>query len=379
VVFCLGTFLAARVLLSVVGIAGVGAIATDPLYLRLALDAREHPPTPGWHDAIDGTDRWDALWFERIATDGYGDGDATAAFFPAYPIISGAVMRATGLSATVASLIVSNVAFAGALVVLYALTTLELSEALARKTVVLAAFLPTSFFFLAPYSESLFLLASLLTFWFARRDRWWMAGLAGALAAATRSIGIVLIPALAIEAWRHRDGDGDPRGRGTRLAATGLVALGPFAYGAAWFAMNGNALEPLDAQTRWERTLTFPTSTLGHGLSLGLRGLGDPRGVFWSVDIAFAVAAIALLAIGWRKLRSPYRTFAALSLLVPLCYPFPPRPLLSFPRFAIVIFPLYWVIARLASGRTAFAITVAGGVAGFTLLSLAFVNWRPVF
>lgn len=376
VAFCLGVFLAARIVLSLVGVLGVGAIPEDPYYLHLALGAAEHRPTPGWQNAIDGTDRWDALWFERIATSGYGAGDATAAFFPAYPLAVGAVTRVTRLSATLAGLLVSNGAFLGALIVLYALTTLEHSVALAKRTVILTAFLPTSFFFLAPYSESLFLLFTVLTFWLARRDRWLAAGIAGAFAAATRSIGLVLLPALAIEAFSRRS---DRRDLLRRLGAAVLVAAGPLAYGASWLLMNGNAFEPFAAQTRWHRTLEVPVVTLGRGFSLAIEGVGAPRGIYWTVDFLFAAAALLILGTGWRKLRGSYLAFAGLSLLVPLCYPFPPRPLLSFPRFVIVVFPLYWLIASMARTRAAFALTVAAGFAGSVALSVAFMNWRYLF
>src|SRR5207244_2827421 len=74
-------FIALRVALSVVSIVAVGTVkppayATDP-EVRL---------TRGWHNAIDATDRWDARWFERIAEDGYDPTDASAAFFPGYPL-----------------------------------------------------------------------------------------------------------------------------------------------------------------------------------------------------------------------------------------------------------------------------------------------------
>ena len=376
--FCVAIFLAARLLLSFTGVLGVGAIPLDRYYRQLALDARRHPATPGWHNAVDGTDRWDALWFERIAADGYAAGDATSAFFPGYPLAVGALMHLSGLDATGAALAVSNAAFLGALIVLYGLTSLEYSVALARRTVALAAFLPSSFFFLSPYSESLFLLCVLLSFWYARRDRWMAAGIVGAAAAATRVIGLVLIPALAIEAFTRR-GDGENGRLLRKLGATCLVAAGPLAYAAWWLIRNGHPLEPLIAQTRWKRTLELPVITLGRGMSLAIQGLGKPRGIYWTIDFLFAAVALLLLAAGWRRLRRSYAAYAGLSLLVPLCYPFPPRPLLSFPRFAIVIFPLYWLIGMFAKRRIPFGVTLAAGIVGFVVLSTLFMNWRYIF
>ena len=88
---------------------------------------------------------------------------------------------------------------------LYDLTVHEYSEPVARRTVVYLAIFPTAFFFFAPYSESLFLLLSLSAFREASNDRWPTAAIAGVLAAMTRSIGIVLAPALVVMAFeRHR-------------------------------------------------------------------------------------------------------------------------------------------------------------------------------
>ena len=78
--------------------------------------------------------------------------------------------------------------------VMYALTRNEFSEEIARRAVLYAAVFPTAFFFLAPYSESLFLLLVLLSFWSARRGRWAMAGATGALAALTRNLGVLVVP-----------------------------------------------------------------------------------------------------------------------------------------------------------------------------------------
>jgi hypothetical protein len=378
VLFCVGVFLAARIVLALVGALGVGALPEPNTSLYAAGGGR--PIDPGWHNAIDGTDRWDAGWLLRISREGYDTRDASAAFFPAYPLAIRGVAAITGTSSLVAGLLVSNAAFLGALVVLHALTTLELSEEVARRTVVIAAFFPTSFFFLAPYSESLFLLAAVLSFWAARRGRWVLAGLAGALAAATRIVGIVLLPALVVEAWFAGRG-AERRDRLRRIGCASLVALGPLLYSVGWWVADGRPLQPLTAQARWDRAVAFPLVTLGRGLSLAYRGLAFPRGVYWTADFAFAFLALALLAvaIARRSLRPSYLTYASLALLVPLCDPAPGRPLLSFPRFTIVVFPLFWAIALLLSTRRRMIVATALSTVAYVAISLLFVNWGYLF
>jgi mannosyltransferase PIG-V len=260
--FCASVYVAARLLLSFIAVVGVGSAAPN----AAPPSGYEQAATPGWHNAVDGTDRWDAAWFERIAVEGYGSGEFTAASFPAYPLATSAVSL-LGLGTLWAALLVSNLAFLGALIVLYALTELEYSTRVARRTVLLVALFPTSFFFLAPLSESLFLLLTVLAFWFVRRGRSEAGGLSGGLAAATRSVGIVLLPALLLEAWASRKG----------FLTALLVALGPMLYGIYWLTQ-GDMLRPITAQAHWERSLELPFVPLAEGLRTRRWGPTTPGG-----------------------------------------------------------------------------------------------------
>ena len=207
-----------------------------------------------------------------------------------------------------------------------------------------------------------------------------LAGLAGALAAATRIVGVVLLPALAVEAW-FGDRHAERRERFRRMGCAALVLLGPLAYSVGWWIANGHPLQPLTAQSRWDRQPAFPLLTLGRGLVLAYRGLSFPRGVYWTADFAFAFLALAVLtvAVVRRWLRPSYLTYSALALLVPLCDPAPGRPLLSFPRFTIVVFPLFWAIALLLSTRRRMIVATALSALAYVGISLLFVNWGYLF
>ena len=202
--YCLKVFVALRI-----GLFVLALVATALLPVHRVYSANVTPPvpgpvsvpgwpahetTPGLHNLVTAWERFDGLWFLRIATKGYVSGDGSAAFFPMYPLAIRAVSFLVGGHPLAASLIVSNLAFLGALIVLYFLTSSELSKSAARKAVLYLSVFPTSFFFLAPYSESLFLLLSVGSFWAARRRKWPLAGALGALAAATRSLGILIAP-----------------------------------------------------------------------------------------------------------------------------------------------------------------------------------------
>ena len=109
-------------------------------------------PGESWHHVFTAWERHDALWFLRIAADGYRADDGSAAFFPLYPLLSRAVGSLLGGHWLLGAYVVSNVALVAALTVLHRLTALELSEPAARRTVLYLAVFPTAFFLYAPYT-----------------------------------------------------------------------------------------------------------------------------------------------------------------------------------------------------------------------------------
>src|SRR4029453_11323022 len=104
-------------------------------------------------------------------------------------------------------------------------------------------------------------------------------------------------------------------------------------------------LAPIHAQSAWFRGWAWPPVTLWNGMRLAVEGVGDPRGIYWTIDaLVVGIALVALIA-GWGRLRATYRIYAATTVLVVLAYPLPERPLLSAPRLLIVLFPIYWAMA----------------------------------
>ena len=369
--FCLWVFLAVRVGLSL--LSAMGSHLIPPLDPVQVPGWHVAPVSVGWHNLFTATERQDALWFLRIGTSGYAPGDGSAAFFPLYPLLIRIVAWLPGVGPLGAALLISNGAFYAALVLLHGLTRMEFSEEAARASVLCLAIFPTAFFFLAPYTEAPFLLLSVAAFWFARRDRWVAAALAGALAAMTRSVGILLLPALVVEAilqWRRSGRPLLPR-----LTAALNVADGPLLYLLYWNLRFHDAWAPLHAQDNWDRHWTFPLSTLWRGLQDANR-----YGTYWLIDALVVGVVVVAVVAGVRMLRPSYLTYAALSLLLPLTDPFPPRPLMSMPRFVAVIFPAFWVIGRaVARRRIPEPLVIGAFAAGWGLLAVLFINWHYIF
>jgi hypothetical protein len=82
---------------------------------------------------------------------------------------------------------------------------------------------------------------------------------------------------------------------------------------------------------------------------------------------------VPLTIVAWRRFGAPYGLFAALSLALPLSYPSSRWPLLSLPRFGLVIFPFFLALAALTAGRPrAHTALVA---CSSLLLGIAVVQW----
>jgi hypothetical protein len=88
--------------------------------------------------------------------------------------------------------------------------------------------------------------------------------------------------------------------------------------------------------------------------------------------LAFLVLFLALTVVAWRRFGAPYGLFAALSLAIPLSVPSERWPLLSLPRFGLVIFPLFLALAALG-GRPRVHVAVLS--VSSIMLGVAVVQW----
>jgi Mannosyltransferase (PIG-V) len=343
-------------------------------------------------------DRWDALWYTSIAAYGYTAPDATA-FFPLYPLLIRAV-TVNGQWYYAAGLVLSNLAFLGAMVLLRVLVAAEWSESVARRAVLYLTVFPTALYTFAPYNESLFLLFTVGTFLALRGRRWALAGALGGLAVLTRSAGILLVIPFAWEWWQWRRGadlaadwgkPGSaahgvsrsflsralpsseagahiPRGalddRGTssrrRALTIGWALLIPAGLGifAVFCAIRfGDPLAFAHAQQQWNRVLAWPWQSLWWQL-IGLWSAAPAS--FFQVhdllDLGATALFLGLLVAGWRRLPTAQSLYMAGLLLLILIEPggvhlHANDPLSSNQRFVLEMFPGFITLGLLTARR----------------------------
>ncbi len=383
---CIGLpFLASRIVVW-------GVLAYAFLSVPLALRTAPEEDVPAYsHDLgwlVDVWARWDSIHFLAIAEHGYADplGKASAAFYPLYPALVGVVGRVLLGHYVLAGVLVSLAAAVGAACLLYIVADLRSGSDVARRSVLFLGVFPFALFLQAVYSESLFLALAIAMFLAAERKQLLLASGFAGLALLTRPTGFALLPALFLFAWA-----GEHRGRdlARTLVAPALFLLDPLTL----WQQTGHPLAFLHAERYWGRSLsrTGPIDGLWDGTRaawFGARQLasGSAQHPFWtSVDpdrvalmnleiVGYVVTFTALSIVAWKKFGAAYGIYAlgciGLALSAPSAtYPY---PLLSFPRFALMIFPAFMALGAVA--RRPWMVAAIAGT-GVLLLGVNLVRW----
>jgi len=150
--------------------------------------------------------RWDAPHFLYIAENGYtnvGDPANFIVFPPLFPLTVKLLTLITR-NYVWSAIILANIFFVAGAVVFYHLVAKIWHKDVAQKALFLLLIFPTSYFFSAPYTESLFFFLSITSFYLAYKKLWLWAGILAGLSFLTRHPGIFLLPALWIY-WYHSD------------------------------------------------------------------------------------------------------------------------------------------------------------------------------
>lgn len=294
------------------------------------------PIIGGWAEFVFGVwQRFDTLWYLKIATYGYSLEDGSTAYFPLYPLLIRAGGKILLGNYLLAALIISNLAYIGLLFYLYRLTTLLFEEETARRTVVYLAIFPTAFFFLAGYTESLFLLFTLAAFWYAHQKRWWLAGILGFLASLTRLQGVILILPLLYFYFKRE-----------RQVRPALLAFFLIPLGSASFLLYQNSLgaslfdvyqSHLHAQfgLPWDNIIATVQKIL------------SPEGTFINiVNLIMTFVFLAMTIISFRALPLTYSLYMALTMFVLLLRRTTAQPLVSMSRYLLTLFPAFMIWGR---------------------------------
>ena len=335
--------------------------------------------------------RWDGAWYSQIATEGYGErAPESTAFFPLYPVL---VRFGSGLPGGPAlwGVLISLLCTAFALFFVFRVAERFYDARAARAATLALAFFPTAFFLNAVYTEALFLALTTGAVWAAgvRRDLL-MAGVFGALAAATRNVGVLLLIPLLFEWIRHRREFGWRGLPGVALVPMGLAGYALF----LWKRFGEPLLFARQQRAYWDRELTSPLTTAGdawRAAGEGIKYLLDPSTLFLStsatpaldasntLNLAFLAVFLGVVILGFVVLPPGLSIYIFVIVLLPVLTPAPRFPLMSLPRFVLGAFPVFLVLGYVLSRSRPILVLwlLLGGGVGVALTAL-FTTWRWV-
>jgi hypothetical protein len=333
--------------------------------------------SPTSHPWVNMLSRWDAGWYVEIARDGYRyeqGSPSNAAFFPLYPLLIRAIHALLLLPANdywwlVIAIAISNVALLIGVTYFRALLAMDFGEDLISRTITYLLIFPTTFFFSGVYSESLFLALTVAAFYYARTNRWPLACILAALASLTRSQGMIIALPLLIEYFRDRNFS--LRKIGWNIAAFALFPAALFAFALFLKLKFGSWTVVFDVQNTWGRHLMWPWHPLAwflrHAPTLSLEHHDK-------LDFCFLLLLLGAAIAGLRRLRVSYSVYIWTAVVFFSCW----GVLGSIPRFDLVIFPLFVVLALMGARSRVFHL---GYVVASSMLAALFMvmhsqwNW----
>jgi hypothetical protein len=396
--------IAAIVLIKVVVFSAAWIGARDRLdvqnYLGNFHHYRENPAETqgGSRSLAESLSAADAQWYTSIAAQGYPGREEFSdagcrdllkqttrcenylawAFFPLWPLTIRLFLPLFP-DPFLAGFLASNLLSLAAAALLFLYLRHHYKETTAIAAVVLLFASPFALFFETPFTESLFLFLVACLFLSCEKRVWPLAGLSLALLSVTRPNGIAagIVPLVYIigEIVRTR-----------KLVWKDMLrwcwcALPLIPYG-AWLAFNhaktGDGLFFYSVQKRWFSG-GLGLENLWNNLAL-VSQFGDlPWHSFHlsRIDVLTMVVSLALLLLGFRRLRPAETAYAAVVLLVPLIS----KDLMSFSRFALHAWPLFLTIGLFIAWparRWLLCVLLAASLIAQIALTLRFVSWQWV-
>jgi len=327
------------------------------------------------HAALEIWNHWDGPHYLDLARYGYqpeGEIRLFLVFYPLYPLLVRLFAILTG-DYLVAAFILSGVASVAAGLLLERLAQLDQTAGVARRAVWFLLVFPTSYFLHIGFTESLFLALAIGCFLAARYERWPLVGILGALAALARVNGIILVPALAVEAYLTY--------RRTRRWDWGWLWIAGVGAGTAGYLLlnytvTGNPFAFTEIQKEhWYKSLAWPwTGIRALVESLSYRGPSKSQ-MYVGQELLFLMIGIVCTVLAWTKLRPSYGVWMAGNLLLFASTSF----ILSTPRYVLILFPIYMLFARLGENRIWYTVLTVWSLLFMSLFIGLFVQGQWAF
>jgi hypothetical protein len=195
--------------IAVVLFALVWVSASNDASLPQWFDATQRSPWFTGPSALEGWVRYDAGWYTSIANNGYffsKTAQSSVAFFPMYPLSMRGLGHLLPGDATTWGVGITLAAGLSVAVLFHRWTTRQLGRRSADVALLVLLLWPYSWYlFGAVYADALFIAAVLASFCLLEDDHPVLAGLAAAVATATRPVGAAVMVGLVARSLERRD------------------------------------------------------------------------------------------------------------------------------------------------------------------------------
>jgi len=331
------------------------------------------PIINGWKGALLGVwQRWDTIYYMRIAQSGYNAIDLSA-FFPFYPILGRFLSLITKNESLVSLLVISNIAFLLSMVLLYQHIEETFSSEIAKRTLIFLSIFPTSFFFLTPYPHSLSLLLVISAYLSARQSKWALTFIFGFFAGLTHSTVLPLVLALGYETYKHWQ-QSNSKGRWVILITPFGPALGTFLF-FAWRLSAGFPPLTILLEESWGRVVQAPWLTL-----IDIIRMSKSHTLIFTTWLNLLLLIIVIFVTFWevKYLNSSLNIYMFSSVIYLLFFTTVDVPLASLGRYILLMFPLFIGLALWAHTKHRRMISYSFGMASQLFLLGLFVMWAWV-
>ncbi len=332
-------------------------------------------PLPFFHLFV----RWDSGYYLNIAKTGYHG--SNWAFFPLYPLTMSALssplaelLKALGTPTlfvmgvhryVLSGFIVSNFSFLLMCILLYKLTVLLYNKKTAFFSVFLMSFFPTSFFFSAVYTEALFLLFTVLTFYFLEK-KWWKTSVFFCFfSGLTRVVGLFLtLPLLYRGIVEYFQG----KKKLKELLYLTLAFLPLPLFMLYAYSQCGDPFITFNVERKyWHVGIHDPLKAIMH--------TSYPDKLYLFPILFLTLFSLLYFVFRERKTMMPYIIYSVPLTMLYLFY----AEIISFPRFSLTIIPVFWALGQIMEKKI---------ILQFLILSLScmllsiytslFVTWKHI-
>lgn len=347
-----------KVILFLTGVASFEAI---PLYSRHLLGGGlDHYLTKFY---IFPWANFDGEHFISLAQFGYQE--YTQAFFPLYPKIMSIAMYYHGEILPILAktgLFISSISFAIALIFFYRLLKLDYSSKFSLGVILILLLFPASFYFNAVYSESLFLMLVVGSFFFFRKKNYFWASIFGFLASLTRIFGILLFFSFLIDIFVYKI----PIKKSFWIF---LIPLGLISYMVYLLFSVGDPfafynLQLIVGQQHQRGIVLFPQIIYRYlKIIIGTNSI-SPLLTTVLFELAVGVIFLLLPIVGlFKKIRPSYLFFMFFGYLLPTIQ----GSFSSLPRYVLVLFPSFIILGLMIKNLPLF-LKISLGLLSLVLL-----------